>query len=185
MHLDLHAIRLAITELEHRGISTVDCKDAGLTERESLEHIRHVVHQWKTPFRAPYSGGNSFNQLVALRHVLERVVQKPPDEAKQAPQADEKQTKSPEASPALKAIPVQEDLPQPASKTKQESHVDRQVIATSKPVSSVPPQLERSPLEQDTYLEQCIADLTRQLLAAPAKKGASVTPITLAGYKLL
>jgi len=185
MHLDLHAIRLAITELERRGVRTVDCKDAGLTENESLEHIRHVVHQWKTPFRAPYSGGNSFNQLVALRHVLERVVQKPAEEAKPASQADEQPKKPAEASAVLKAIPVQEEVPQPSRNAKEKTHADVSSIVTSNPAHPAEPQSESNPLEQDTYLQQCIADLTRQLLAAPAKKGASVTPITLAGYKLL
>ena len=184
MHLDLHAIRLGITELERRGVRTVDCKDAGLTENESLEHIRHVVHQWKTPFRAPYSGGNSFNQLVALRHVLERVVQKPPDEAKPASQANEKPDK-PADGAVLKAILVQEEVPQPSNNAKKNTHADVSSIVTSNPAPLAEAQPESNPLQQDTYLQQCIADLTRQLLAAPAKKGASVTPITLAGYKLL
>src|SRR5262249_14627889 len=71
MHLDLHAIRAAVNELERMGFNTLDCRDAGLTENESLEQVRHVVHQWKTPFRAPYSGGSSFLQLILLRHALE------------------------------------------------------------------------------------------------------------------
>jgi hypothetical protein len=71
MHLDLHAIRESVNELERLGFATVDCRDAGLTESESLEQVRHVVHQWKTPFRAPYSGGSSFLQLILLRHALQ------------------------------------------------------------------------------------------------------------------
>ena len=75
MHLDLHAIREAVNELERLGFATVDCRDAGLTESESLEQVRHVVHQWKTPFRAPYSGGSSFLQLILLRHALQRTLE--------------------------------------------------------------------------------------------------------------
>lgn len=74
MHLDLHAIRNAITELEGRGITEVDCSEAGLTDHETMEHIRHVVHQWKTPFRAPYTGGASFGQLILLRHALQHAL---------------------------------------------------------------------------------------------------------------
>ena len=70
MHLDLHAIRGAVNELEKMGYTTLDCREAGLTESESLDQVRHVVHQWKTPFRAPYSGGSSFLQLILLRHAL-------------------------------------------------------------------------------------------------------------------
>ena len=54
MHLDLHAIRSAVNQLEQLGFTSVDCRDAGLTESESLEQVRHLIHQWKTPFRAPY-----------------------------------------------------------------------------------------------------------------------------------
>ena len=75
MHLDLHAIRESVNELERLGFATVDCRDAGLTESESLEQVRHVVHQWKTPFRAPYSGGSSFLQLILLRHALQHTLE--------------------------------------------------------------------------------------------------------------
>src|SRR5258708_1916386 len=76
MHLDLHAIRSAVNELERLGVSMVDCRDAGLSESESVEQIRHVVHQWKTPFRAPYSGGSSFLQLIVLRHDVQKALDK-------------------------------------------------------------------------------------------------------------
>jgi hypothetical protein len=75
MHLDLHAIRESVNELERLGFATVDCRDAGLTESESLDQVRHVVHQWKTPFRAPYSGGSSFLQLILLRHALQHTLE--------------------------------------------------------------------------------------------------------------
>lgn len=75
MHLDLHAIREAVNQLEQRGYTSIDCREAGLTENESLDQVRHVVHQWKTPFRAPYSGGSSFLQLILLRLILQRTLE--------------------------------------------------------------------------------------------------------------
>ncbi|HLJ86048.1 MAG TPA: hypothetical protein VKZ53_04445 [Candidatus Angelobacter sp.] len=101
MHLDLHAIRNAINELQQRGFSSVDCSEAGLSDRESLEHVRHVVHQWKTPFRAPYSGGSSFLQLIQLRHVLEQALQEVKTEAAPiAPLSKEFEQILPSAPPA-------------------------------------------------------------------------------------
>src|SRR5215471_7237515 len=129
-------------------------------------------------------GRKLFQSTRSMRHVLERVVQKPAEEAKPASQADEQPKKPAEASAVLKAIPVQEEVPQPSKNAKEKTHADVSSIVTSNPAHPAEPQSESNPLEQDTYLQQCIADLTRQLLAAPAKKGASVTPITLAGYKL-
>jgi hypothetical protein len=99
MHLDLHAIRAAVNQLEQLGISTVDCREAGLTESESLEQVRHVVHQWKTPFRAPYSGGSSFLQLILLRHALQHAL----DDAPEAPAAT---AQAPVAMPQPAAAPV-------------------------------------------------------------------------------
>jgi len=221
MHLDLHAIRIALNELDVRGITAVDCKEAGLTDQESLEHIRHVVHQWKTPFRAPYSGGNSFNQLVVLRHILEGVVENPPEPAKLALQPDQQPEAQVSAAPAaqISAVPaaqisaapaaqisalpaepapaepksVEPAPPEPQPKAKD---APAPVEATKEAPSQVKAEAQASPLttshgegdvhfEQDTYLEQCIGDLTRQLLAVPPKRGASVTPITLGGCKLL
>jgi hypothetical protein len=87
MHLDLHAIHEAVNQLEARGFSVVDCSEASLGERESLDHIRHIIHQWKTPFRAPYSGGSSFLQLIQLRHVLDEALHEVRTPESSAPQA--------------------------------------------------------------------------------------------------
>ncbi len=74
MHIDLHGIRSSVNELEQLGFTSIDCREAGMTESESLDQVRHVVHQWKTPFRAPYSGGSSFLQLILLRHCLHKAL---------------------------------------------------------------------------------------------------------------
>jgi hypothetical protein len=113
MHLDLHAIREAVNELERLGFATVDCRDAGLTESESLEQVRHVVHQWKTPFRAPYSGGSSFLQLILLRHALQRTLeiarQDAPAPVEPAPLPEPVQSA---AVPAVLEMAHQEVIPQ-------------------------------------------------------------------------
>jgi hypothetical protein len=106
MHLDLHAIRESVNELERLGYATVDCRDAGLTESESLDQVRHVVHQWKTPFRAPYSGGSSFLQLILLRHALQHTLQIARENA--AAQAPAPQ---PPPEPSIQAAPVTVEAP--------------------------------------------------------------------------
>ncbi|HEY2115588.1 MAG TPA: hypothetical protein VGJ51_10875, partial [Candidatus Angelobacter sp.] len=99
MHLDLHAIRESVNELERLGFATVDCRDAGLTESESLDQVRHVVHQWKTPFRAPYSGGSSFLQLILLRHALQRTLDIARENASAEAAAPEPSPESAHATP--------------------------------------------------------------------------------------
>lgn len=221
MHLDLHAIRGSLNELENRGINTIDCREAGLTQQESLEHIRHVVHQWKTPFRAPYSGGNSFLPLVALRNLLKQVLEKgpdykpaqaavsnpsaksqmaefaviapsgqPPEETPSAPvvlpikSRPQQPAIQPSAAPAP-AIVAPASKPAPAVKQMPAVKEVKSPAVTQVAAASVEAQNDNEPLEEDGYLEQCIQDITRQIMAMPPKNGASVTPIELAGCKLL
>jgi hypothetical protein len=208
MHLDLHAIRIALNELESRGLNVINCTEAGLTQQESLEHIRHVIHQWKTPFRAPYTGGNSFLQLVSLRHVLEAAAAKAkspqqPPEPPAAPKAAPAVTKaeSPEPPPPKKEppatpapAPVKEPVPAPPKKeppspapapVKEPAPHPPAASKAAREVSKPAVKEEETRSERDSYLEQCIGDITRQIMAAPPKHGASVTPIVLAGCKLL
>lgn len=112
MHLDLHAIRNSINQLEHLGISFANCSAAGLSNRESLEQIRHLVHQWKTPFRAPYSGGSSFMQLIQLRHVLEETLEQAHREAL-APKDAEAQAAGATAEGMKQPAPVAASQPFP------------------------------------------------------------------------
>src|SRR5712671_2916583 len=106
MHLDLHAIRESVNELERLGFATVDCRDAGLTESESLEQVRHVVHQWKTPFRAPYSGGSSFLQLILLRHCLQHALETAGKAPMPAPEASSNASHLAVQTQAVMAAPV-------------------------------------------------------------------------------
>src|SRR5215831_4525579 len=99
MHLDLHAIRAAVNELEKLGVSTLDCRGAGLTESESLEQVRHLIHQWKTPFRAPYSGA-SFQQLIQMRQALDQALAK-------ARSAGQSPASAPAAKPGAAVLKVQ------------------------------------------------------------------------------
>ncbi len=75
MHLDLQAIRSAIQQLESAGISSVDCRDAGLGSKEPLATLRTLCHQWKKPFREAYRAGQSFRQLGQVRNILTKNIQ--------------------------------------------------------------------------------------------------------------
>lgn len=138
MHLDLHAIRESVNDLERLGFASVDCRDAGLTESESLEQVRHVVHQWKTPFRAPYSGGSSFLQLILLRHCLQHTL----EGAKSADTSALPIESSPEA---VQTVATAEELPMapssvvppaPEHTAMASAHVEEQEIQVS-PVAFV------------------------------------------------
>jgi hypothetical protein len=172
MHLDLHAIRSTINQLEQLGHTTIDCREAGLTESESLDQVRHVVHQWKTPFRAPYSGGSSFLQLILLRHILQHTLEQACAHAQKPPAANP-------AQPAPAIAPAQpEAAPAPHIAIKEQT-----VVVPAVSAEEVPSGPQVAP--EDDYLSRCVADIIEQLVAVAPKSTPSVSAITLAGSKLL
>jgi hypothetical protein len=197
MHLDLHAIRESVNELERLGFASVDCRDAGLTESESLEQVRHVVHQWKTPFRAPYSGGSSFLQLILLRHCLQHTLETAGGKASiPAPEAS--------SNASQRTVQIQEPVAAaPAAVKKPDDHAATVAIAQEKqPVAAA----EADPLDlisrpahssaetsaspeeltdEENYLTRCVVDIAEQLKSVPAKNVPAVSPIVLGGCKLL
>ena len=210
MHQDLHAIRSAMNELEKQGFSALDCREAGLGENESLDQVRHVVHQWKGPFRAPYSGGSSFQQLIQLRQCLQKAVEKtrvPQVKAAAEPVAPAKAT--PPLESAAPAAPVTKVAPAVPAAAKPAPPVDgaASAAATAKksaiaappaPVAPkaqpsaaeplvatiVPPEADRVSQEEE-YLQRCVVDIAEQLASVPPKSTPSVSTITLGGCKLM
>jgi len=197
MHLDLHAIREAVNELEQLSYTSIDCREAGLTENESLDQVRHVVHQWKTPFRAPYSGGSSFLQLILLRLILQRTLhdarlavqaqtgapaEKPVENTSEAAQPAAVPTTMPAAAPATtqKAPKTEPLLMQVGEQIP--SAPARQPAAPEPGPASVK---ERQNSEDDDYLQRCVADISEQLSSIPARNTPAVSAITLGGCKLL
>jgi hypothetical protein len=204
MHLDLHAIREAVNELERRGLVSVDCRDAGLTENESLEQVRHVVHQWKTPFRAPYSGGSSFLQLILLRHALQHTLEgsRPGEPAQSAAVAAPTASKPIQLDKEIKTAPAvalkpefQSTLEAPAKEKSHPTAVDP--LGLGKPIAADSADLISRPghsadesstelqAEEESYLGRCVADIAEQLQAVPAKNSPAVSAIVLGGCKLL
>jgi hypothetical protein len=98
MHADLHAVRHALHQMEARGQVVCDCSSAGLSKRETLAHLHQICHDWKKPFRAAYSAGNNFKQLVAIRAAVDAAVKAPVPDA---------QPPSPPVAAAAVAVPAQ------------------------------------------------------------------------------
>lgn len=204
MHLDLHAIRAAVNELERLGFSNLDCSEAGLTENESLEQVRHVIHQWKTPFRAPYSaGGSSFQQLISLRQSLQRTLDNANAGAAQPVPAAELATSEKKSPPTAPPSSIEAATPPAAQATLVAKALP--VAASSPPsvtAAALPPSPASLPLpalvsaeqasanprsveEEEDFLQRCVADIADQLAAVPPKNTPSVSAIHLGGCKLL
>lgn len=107
LHADLRAIREGLTELERRGISTVDCRTAGLTQQEPVAHLREISLAWRQPISADYaaeSANRTFEQLLTIRSAVERALGIVPAEIK-VPVIGSVQT--PQKRPVPAAVPQQ------------------------------------------------------------------------------
>jgi len=107
MHADLHAIRLAIHSMEARGQHSCDCSSAGLSADQAFAELREICHEWKKPFRAAYSVGNTFSQLVSVRAAVEAALAKPvptKTSAPAVPPAPQAQPKAAQPAPMSEAL---------------------------------------------------------------------------------
>src|SRR5579864_3072728 len=85
LHADLRAIREGLSELERRGIVTVDCRSAGLSAEEPVGRLREISLAWRQPISSDYaaeSANRTFEQLLAIRDAVERALGILPVDAK-------------------------------------------------------------------------------------------------------
>jgi hypothetical protein len=191
MHADLHAIRFAIHQMEARGQSSCDCTSAELGENESLVRLREICHDWKQPFRAAYSAGNSFAHLVKIRTAVEAAMVLPlpvvPEKV-----ADEPAHIEPEAEQSIAegiaAAETAVEAPEPVAAVVEPplpKPIEKNIpVATkppiSKPAAPVTSDIDLAAPDLDTCLEQ----IAEQLLAVTGKS-ASVSTVLMGGTKLL
>jgi hypothetical protein len=64
---DLNTILEGLTELEDKGIVTIDCRRAQFSEKEPIARLRMICQSWKVMFQAEYSSGQPLRMLVDLR----------------------------------------------------------------------------------------------------------------------
>ena len=75
MQNDLNAIQDGLRELDHRGVSTVDCRKAQFSAHEPIARLRMICQSWKVMFHAEYSSGQPLRMLVDLRAVIDDALQ--------------------------------------------------------------------------------------------------------------
>ncbi len=68
---DLNIILDGLTELEEKGIETIDCRRAQFSAQEQILRLRMICQSWKVMFQAEYSSGQPLRMLVDLRASVE------------------------------------------------------------------------------------------------------------------
>ena len=71
---DLNIILDGLTELEEKGIQTIDCRRAQFSAQEPILRLRMICQSWKVMFQAEYSSGQPLRMLVDLRASVETVL---------------------------------------------------------------------------------------------------------------
>ena len=71
MLADLNNILDGLTELEEKGIETIDCRRAQFSAQEPVLRLRMICQSWKVMFQAEYSSGQPLRMLVDLRASIE------------------------------------------------------------------------------------------------------------------
>jgi len=68
---DLNLIVDGLTELEEKGVQTIDCRRAQFSAQEPILRLRMICQSWKVMFQAEYSSGQPLRMLVDLRAAVE------------------------------------------------------------------------------------------------------------------
>jgi hypothetical protein len=71
MLADLNNILDGLTELDEKGIETIDCRRAQFSAHEPVIRLRMICQSWKVMFQAEYSSGQPLRMLVDLRASVE------------------------------------------------------------------------------------------------------------------
>jgi hypothetical protein len=121
---DLNTILDGLSELEEKGVETIDCRRAQFSAEEPIMRLRMICQSWKVMFQAEYSSGSPLRMLVDLRASVEYALGrgKPavaatakPAAAKPAPAATPAPPAKPTAAtPAPSAAPAKPSLAKPA-----------------------------------------------------------------------
>jgi hypothetical protein len=113
---DLNTILDGLTELEDKGIETIDCRRAQFSAQEPIIRLRMICQSWKVMFQAEYSSGSPLRMLVDLRASVEQALGRgkaEPEPKKTAPAAKPAAAASAAAKPAIR--PAVAAKPAPAT----------------------------------------------------------------------
>lgn len=104
---DLNVILDGLTELEEKGVQTIDCRRAQFSAQEPILRLRMICQSWKVMFQAEYSSGSPLRMLVDLKASVEHALGRgksaePASKTKPAPAT--KTVAAAKTTPAAKTI---------------------------------------------------------------------------------
>ena len=106
MLTDLNSILDGLTELEEKGVETIDCRRAQFSAQEPIVRLRMICQSWKVMFQAEYSSGQPLRMLVDLRASVDSALGRGGEAGNSE--------KAAEATAAAKLAPAQATTAKPA-----------------------------------------------------------------------
>jgi hypothetical protein len=103
---DLNLIVDGLTELEEKGVTTIDCRRAQFSEKEPILRLRMICQSWKVMFQAEYSSGQPLRMLVDLRASVDYALGRGKAEAQAKTNAKAPAAAPKSAAPAKTAAPA-------------------------------------------------------------------------------
>jgi hypothetical protein len=98
---DLNSILDGLTELEDKGVETIDCRRAQFSAQEPIIRLRMICQSWKVMFQAEYSSGSPLRMLVDLKASVEQALGR--GKAAETEAKAEAKLKAATANPSLRA----------------------------------------------------------------------------------
>ncbi len=134
---DLNTILDGLTELEDKGVETIDCRRAQFSAEEPILRLRMICQSWKVMFQAEYSSGQPLRMLVDLRASVEYALGrgKPEADAQGKSPAAAKPVAKPAVSPVA-AKPAVKPAAAPAAKSSAASGAKAPAPPASNPVAA-------------------------------------------------
>ena len=135
---DLNIILDGLSELEDKGIRTIDCRRAQFSAEEPILRLRMICQSWKVMFQAEYSSGQPLRMLVDLRASVDYALGRGKGQAETKGEAKSKS--APAAKPAVRTAvtatkPAAAAKPAPAAAKAAASAASAKAPAVSKPVA--------------------------------------------------
>jgi hypothetical protein len=128
MLADLNNILDGLTELEEKGVETIDCRRAQFSDKEPIIRLRMICQSWKVMFQAEYSSGQPLRMLVDLRASVDGALSLGPaagGEEKTAPRAAAAAAGAGGGVTTSKPAQPRQTLPQAAAELQEEPAVHR------------------------------------------------------------
>lgn len=158
---DLNLILDGLTELEDKGIETIDCRRAQFSAQEPIVRLRMICQSWKVMFQAEYSSGSPLRMLVDLRASVEHALgrgkapeaatkAKPAAAAQPAATAKSAAGKPASAAASKPAVPVKPAIPaaaKAAAASATPKAAAKSVPSANKPGTPVPCKAEAPEFE--------------------------------------